>query len=163
MYMQIYRIDIIWFRATWVPRTEYYFEGGDKLILSGSDGGTHRSWGGVGFVVAPWCTHRTHGFLQFSDRMASLKLKVPGGKVGVITGYAPHNLKPYHERHDFYVNLARLWENTSVNGCRYFFGDFNARIGFQKPGEHAVFGPFGFRYEAAHKIYVPNRDTLFEF
>ena len=103
------------------------------------------------------------GFLQASDRMASLKLKVAGGKVGIITGYAPHNLKPYDERHDFYVNLGRLWEDTSVNGHKYLFGDFNARIGFRKPGEHEVFGPFGFGGEAVHQVDVPNRDLLFEF
>ena len=162
MYMRKYGIDIICLQETWVPQAEYYYEGGYKVILSGSDG-THRSWSGVGFVVAPWCTHRIHGFLQFSDRMASLKLKVSGGKVGIITGYAPHNLKPYDERHDFYINLGKLWEQTSVNGHKYLFGDFNARIGFQKAGEHEVFGPFGFGREAVHQVDVPNRDLLFEF
>ena len=82
MYMKMYGMDIICLQETWVPQAEYYYEGGYKVILSGSDD-TQRSWSGVGFVVAPWCTHRIHGFLQFSDRMASLKLKVFGGKVGI--------------------------------------------------------------------------------
>ena len=97
MYMRLYNIDVLCLQETRVPQAEYYNEGGYKVILSGGDG-TLRSWTGVGFVVAPWCTHRIYGFLQFSDRMASLKIKVAGGKVGIINGYAPHNLKPYDER-----------------------------------------------------------------
>ena len=114
-------------------------------------------------MVAPWCTHRVSGFLQYSDRMASLKLKVRGGKVGILTAYAPHNLKPYDERHNFYVNLSRLWEKTSVNGPKYISGDFNARIGSQRPGEGDIVGPFGFGRAAVHRVDVPNRDLLLEF
>ena len=95
--------------------------------------------------------------------MAALKLSVQGGKIGVITAYAPHNLKPLDERRQFYTELCKLWERTSVNGPRYFLGDFNARVAFQKPGESDCFGPCGFGREAVHKVECPNRELLYEF
>ena len=129
----MYAIDILCLQETWVPEAEYFNSDGYKVILSGSGDSSRRSWSGVGFMVPPWCVSKVHGFLQYSDRMASLKLKVTGGKAGIITGFAPHNLRPYDERRDFYDSLAKLWKRTSVNGRKYLFGDFNARIGFQKP------------------------------
>jgi len=118
MYMRMYGIDIICLQETWLPQAEYFYEGGYKFILSGSND-TQRSWTGVGFVVAPWCIHKIYGFLQFSDRIASLKIKVVGGKVGIISGYAPHNLKDFGERQEFYINLGKLLDKTSVKGQKY--------------------------------------------
>ena len=160
--MRRYGIDIICLQETWASQAEYYNNEGYKVILSGSDA-IGRSWAGVGFVVSPRYVNRIHGFLQFSDRLASLKLNVAGGKVGIITGYAPHNLKPYDDRHRFYLELGTLLELTSVNGPKYILGDFNARIGFQRPGEDTCYGPFGFGRELVHITDIPNRDLLLEF
>ena len=92
-HMLRYGVDIICLQETWASQAEYYNIKGYKVILSGSDA-VGRTWAGVGFVVSPRYASRVCGFLQFSDRLASLKLKVAGGKVGIINGYAPHNLKP---------------------------------------------------------------------
>ena len=64
-----------------------------------------RSWAGVGFIVAAHCRCRVKSYYQYSDRLACLKLKVPRGICGLITAYAPHNLKPLSERLYFYVQL----------------------------------------------------------
>ena len=160
--MRTYGIDIICLQETWVSQAEYYFESGFKVILSGTDEKT-RNWAGVGFVVAPWCVHLIHGFLQYSDRLASIKLKVKGGKVALITGYAPHNLKPYDERQNFYTQLGHILEKTSVNGSKFVLGDFNARIGWCRAGEEHAFGPYGFGREATHQVDVSNRELLLEF
>ena len=90
-------------------------------------------------------------------------MKGVGGKLGIITGYAPHNLKPYDERHNFYVQLNTLWEKTCVNGSKFIVGDLNARIGLCRAGEEQVFGQFGFCREAVHRVEATNRDILFEF
>ena len=115
LYMRMYGIDVVCLQETRVPQAEYYYDGGYKVIFSGIDE-AQRNWSGVGFIVAPWCIDSIHGFLQYSDRLASLRVKTRGGKVGIITGYAPHNLRPLEERQNFYTQLGRFCEKTSANG-----------------------------------------------
>ena len=160
--MRKYRIDILCLQETRAPKAEYYTDNGFFIILSGSEE-VKRSFAGVGFVVAPWCKHRVCGFLQFSDRMASLRVRGGEGQVAFICAYAPHNLKPYDERHRFYSDLGHLSDRTAVNGPKYFVGDFNARIGRRRPGEEDIMGPFTFGREAVHQVDTPNRDLLVEF
>ena len=162
MHMRKYRIDIICLQETWALKAEYYSEDGFRIILSGC-GEKTRSWAGVGFIIAPWCKHLVKGFLQYSDRMASLKMKVLEGTIGLLSCYAPHNLKPYDDGLHFYSELGKLWERTSVSGPKYLFGDFNARIAFRRCGEEHVLGPHGFGREAVHGVETPNRDLLLEF
>ena len=50
-----------------------------------------------------------------------------------------------------------------MNGPKYVFGDFNARIGHTKPVEDQVFGQFGFGREAVHAVEMPRRELLLEF
>jgi hypothetical protein len=131
------------------------------IIWSVSDDAS-RSWAGVGFIVAPSCKCLVRGFLQFSDRLASIKLKVSGGKIAFVTGYAPHNLRPFDEKHVFYIQLGQVLDQTSVNGSKYLMGDFNARVGHCRAGEELEFGPCGFGREATHQVEAPNRDLLFD-
>jgi hypothetical protein len=126
-------------------------------------GKTETNWTGVGFIIAPWCARFVAGFLQYSDRIASLKLKVSRGFIAIFSIYAPHNLKPLDERFNFYCELGRLFEKWSGNGNRYLFGKFNARIGRRRRGEEDVLGAYGFGREAIHAVEVPNRDLLMEF
>ena len=117
----------------------------------------------MGFIIAPWLAPRVTSFLQFPDRIASLKLKTRRGKFGFITAYAPHNLKPYDERRSFYSELITVLGKCRVNGPRYVLGDLNARIGQQRTGEKDIFGPYSFGKEASHKVESPNRELLLEF
>ena len=120
-------------QETWINRTEVLEEKGFFMILSGS-GDVERSWAGVGFIVAPWCRRRMKSYKQVNDRIAYVKLKVLGGVVGILTAYAPHNLKPLAERHDFYVQLDAVYRSCAGNKGRYILRDFNARIGPSLPG-----------------------------
>ena len=95
--------------------------------------------------------------------MAQIKLAVRGGTIGIISAYAPHNLKPLAERADFYFQLESTFRKCSANLGVYIFGDFNARIGRTRAEEEPVFGPEWFGKEAAHEVDVPNRDLLYEF
>ena len=95
--------------------------------------------------------------------MAYLKMKVGNGKIAVFNVYALHNLKPHDERFDFYLELGKLLKECSVNGRRFLFGDFNARIGRRRAGEENICGEYGFAREAMHEIESPNRDLLVEF
>ena len=137
-YMNIYGIGILCLLETRAPRADYFDDNGFRIILSGGDAEDESNWAGVGFIVAPWCRHLIHGFLQFSDRCACIKVKVRGGKIGIISAYAPHNLRPYDERYHFYQELGHLCDKCSVNGSLFLLGDFNARIGQRRPGEDDI-------------------------
>ena len=106
---------------------------------------------------------KVEGFLQFSDRLASLRLKTRGGRFSIVSAYAPHNLRSYDERHGFYLDLGRLLDTCSVNGPKCILGDFNAKIGQRRAGEDDVFGLHCFGREAVHRVESPNRDLLLEF
>jgi hypothetical protein len=72
-------------------------------------------------------------------------------------------MKPYNEKHQFYSDLGKIIDKTSVNGQKYLLGDFNARLGARRPGEEDVMGEFTFGREAARNVDTPNRDLMMEF
>ncbi len=103
-----YSIDILCLQETWVPKAEYYYEDGFWIILS-STADSRAKKPGVGFIVAPWALHMIHGFVQYSARVAYLKVTTGKGKMGLFTAYAPQNLRPHDERQDFYVELNKAY------------------------------------------------------
>ena len=104
-----HNISILCLQETWARKAEYFADDVFKVVLSGKDA-SGRTWSGVGFAVAPWCSRSIARFLQYSDRLASLKMKINGGKIGIITAYAPHNLRPYDERVEFYTGVGILYD-----------------------------------------------------
>ena len=160
-YMLMYNIGIFCLQETRASKADYYYnEDGFRIISAGTDEG--KSWAGVGFIIAPWLAARVTNFLQFSDRLASLKVKTRRGKFGFTTAYAPHNLKPYDERRSFYSELITVQSKCRANGPRCVLGDLNARIGQQRTGEEDISGPYGFGKEASHKVESSNRELLLE-
>ena len=100
LHMRRYNIGILCMQETWKTKAAAYDYQGFQVILSGPDQ-TNRCWAGVGFIVAPWLRRRVKSYQQTSERMAQIKLAVRGGTIGIISAYAPHNLKPLAERADF--------------------------------------------------------------
>jgi hypothetical protein len=162
LHMKRYNIEILCLQETRISDTDVYEEQGFLIILSGT-GQERRSWAGVGFIVSPRMMQRIKSYKQIDDRMCSLKVKVHGGVLGIITACAPHNLKPLVERFQFFTNLDREFRMCSANVDKFVFGDLNSRIGAQKVGEADVIGMCTFGREAVHKVEVPNRDLLLEF
>ena len=87
------------------------------IILSGHEG-PEINFAGVGFLVAPWACDAIVGFCQFNERMASIKLKIPGGEATVVSIYAPPNTPnhPYEERHDFFATAAEFVVDLRTHG-----------------------------------------------
>ena len=117
----------------------------------------------MGFVISRKLKSYIRGFCQVNERIASLKIKCRGGNVALVAVLAPHNLRPQCEKWDFYEKLDRVMSGTSTNGPNFVFGDLNARIGQQRPGEHRVVGPHSFGIEAQFQVEMPSRDFLMEF
>ena len=153
-YMSRFEIDVCCLQETRKSKSDVYTSNGAWCILSG---------GGVGFVISRRFRQYVRGFCQVSDRIASLKINCAGGTFAIITVLAPHNLRPQPEKWDFYDQLSNVLSNTSTNGPKFVFGDFNVRVGQPRPGEHDMVGPHSFGVEAQHRVEMPNRDFLLEF
>ena len=130
------------------------------MIMSGSVG-EGREHAVVGFIVAPGARPAIAGFLQLSSRIACLKMRVAGGKLSMISAYAPHEGHSYDQRQQFYSELDSAYAHTSANGLRLVFGDFNSRFHRQQPGEEDIIGGHVFRTD---RPIVPNsnRELLLE-
>ena len=88
---------------------------GHIFILSGAEHGS-RQYAGVGFIVAPWMRHAIKGYLQQDNRMASLRVRVSGGILTLITVYAWTNEHNYDVRHDFFADLLRFSQKCKSHG-----------------------------------------------
>ena len=95
--------------------------------------------------------------------LCTLKLRVPSGKLVIINNYAAHSGRAYDIRQAHFKQLQDVCASVSSYGLKIVLGDFNARLGLQRPGEESIIGPHGFGNEAKHEVEVPNRDMLLEF
>ena len=114
LHMKRYDIDILCIQETHNNIVSVEDEQGFLVLLSGS-GTDQRSWAGVGIIVAPRCRHRIKSYKQISDRLCSLKVKVDGGVLGVLSAYAPHNLHTLADRFQFFTELDYHYRNISAN------------------------------------------------
>ena len=151
-------VGIISIQETHISYSLYFTtEDGFFLILSGSAGREHA---GVGFIVAPWVKASLVGFLQMSNRLACLKLRVSGGQIAILSAYAPHSGHPHDERQYFHQELGQLYGRTSVNGMKLILGDLNAGVGSALAGEDVYIGKHTFGATRSH--FGSNRDLLLE-
>ena len=115
-YMLKYNIDLICLQESHRTKSDYYVtDAGCFVILSGA-AGSCKEYAGVGLVVAPWTRRSVVGFCQYSNRLASLKLRVPGGKAVFFSPYTPHSGKSLDERQAFFQSTAGIFSKTSSHG-----------------------------------------------
>ena len=127
-YMQKFKVGMMCIQETHTCKSSYFVsDEGFLVILSGASGDVHDS-AGVGFIVAPWLRRSVVGFCQASSRMASLKLRVQGGKAAFISAYAPHSGKRFDERQQFFQEVSDFLSQTSCHGPKFLMGDLNARL-----------------------------------
>ena len=160
--MSRYSISILCIQETHIAKSPYYTtENGFLVILTGSTG-IGRDYAGVGFIVAPWAKHAVACFLQLNSRLACLKFRVAGGKLGIISAYAPHNGHPFDARQEFFEKLGSMYERTAVNKGKFIFGDLNSRLHTRLPGEEAYIGDYVFGDPSANLGLSSNRELLLE-
>ena len=104
-------------------------------------------------------------FYRESCRQASLKLRVPGGKMEICSLYAPHSGKPFDERQTFF-QAAAGWMNSLFRHIRHglllALGDFNARLHKMHAGDSHFIGPHIFGNKNAYFNAESNRSFLLE-
>ena len=116
--------------------------------MSGGPEGVREN-AGVGYMIAPWVRKSVVSFCQASSRMASLKIRIQGGKMNVLTAYAPHTGYDFSDRQIFFFALAEFVNKQSAHGPKLICGDFNARLFTQLPGEEDVIGPYVYENQGA--------------
>jgi len=134
------------------------------LVLSGHEGDEQAGavYTGVGFLIAPEVKHSIIGHLQYSDRIAALKIKVDGGSLAVVTAYAPPGTKPHDERQNFYTELGDFVTRLSTHGPKIVVGDFNARLHMRFQGEEECIGEGVFGRCGAAPEEGTNRELFME-
>ena len=158
--METRGIGVMAIQETHVTGSPYFTFEKYLVILSGGNG--PREWAGVGFVVAPSLRHSVMAFTQHSPRLASLKIRVTGGTLVVISAYAPQSGRPPAERQDFFHELQEVHKNAKAHGATLILGDLNARIHHTSPDEDDIFGPHVFGNPAAIHTATGNREFLVE-
>ena len=116
----------------------------------------------MGFIIAPNVWHAIVGFMQSSNRLACLKLRVSGGQVAIISAYAPHSGHSFDSRQLFFEQLGTMIDKTSANGMKVVMGDMNARLLSQLPGEEDCIGEHVLGTGRLRAELGSNRDLLLE-
>ena len=157
------RIGVLCLQETHKRGSDYFITSdGFLVIFSGTSTGD-REHAGVGFLVAPWMRKYVVSFTQPSSRFASLKIRVKGGKINLITAYAPHNGYPYADRQRFFSELGDFENRLSGHGPNFVFGDMNSRLYRRLPGEETVLGGHTFWSDEPIITDDMNRHLLVEF
>ena len=134
-------MDVLCIQETHLNGAECYTREGYAVFLSGCRDSAERSYAGVGFIVSPRIRSAVVAFKACDDRIATLRLKIHGGMLTVLSVYAPHNGIDYDIRHTFYHSLQDHIRRTTENSTSYVLGDFNARLLQRKAGEEDIIGP----------------------
>ena len=139
------KIAVLRIEETHVKGFHYFMQDGFLVILSGvpetSDG---RTYTGVGFIVAPWAVAAVMGFQLINDRLASLKLRIAGGKLNLLSAYSPHSGHSYESRKEFFDQLVAAWKPVSAHCSTIALGDSNAKLFHRMPADEEVIGQYLF-------------------
>ena len=125
--------------------SEKYLTFGHFLVLvAGHDKEDQREYAGVGFIIAPHTVPSVIGATCYSNRIACLRLRVPGGNACIFSVYAPRNGHSLRVRQSFFAQFIRRYNSVFAHGPKLIYGDLNARIHQRLAGEDPIIGPFPF-------------------
>ena len=159
-------IGVLCIQETWQTLSDTFVtDTGYLVVLSGGaedrpDDPEDRA--GVGFIVAPSVRRSVVAFRQATSRLASLKLRIVGGKAAVVSAYAPHSGKDFLKRQSFFNELSDFVRKLSAHGPKLIMGDMNARLHEQFVGESLVVGPHVFASPGSDCKPDANRHLLVE-
>lgn len=97
---------------------------------------------GVGFLIKRALKNNITNFTGISERVALLQLKFENLNLSIIQVYAPTKCSSDEEIKKLYNDLAIAHDLADEKVL--VIGDFNAKIGQPKTGEHPVMGKYGY-------------------
>lgn len=121
-----------------------YFVHNEFIAVLSSNEGESRTYAGAGPIISKRIRQSVSGFLQLSDHLASVRLRIPGGELCSVTVYAPMNVYPFDERQASYYEAQDLILTQCVLGPTLALGHFTATIHVQTPSDNDVVGEYVF-------------------
>ncbi len=103
--------------------------------------------GDVVFILGPGLTRSWSHFIPFSERVASIDIRIKGGWatfIGLYFPYEKHTPENEQARFDASFELSEAICRIRHPGPRFVLGDFNTSFTYRNPDEHDVLGPFLF-------------------
>ena len=153
-------IHILCIQETHQPGAfSYVSDSGFLIINSGGlfDAPDHA---GVGFIVSPRSRSFVIGFRKHSNRIASIDLRIQGGKAVLFSAYAPHGGYSYEDRQTYFSDLSAAYSRVSSHGPKIIMGDLNDRLAYTQSGEADIIGEFTFGSEHNANDPLSNRNLL---
>ena len=113
-------------------------------------------------MIAPWLRHSLMGFAQLNNRTATVKLRVPGGPLSLVSVYAPQSAIEFDVRHAFFADLHTAASRCKPHGPVIIFGDMTARFPPHFCEETSAVGPHAFGDPACNPDATSNQQLLAE-
>ena len=88
---------------------DYYITDDGFLVVLSGKATDKKDYAGVGYLISPMVRSSIIGFCQAHERYAALKLRSTGGKIAIITAYAPHAGYSLDKRLDFFHRLGGFY------------------------------------------------------
>ena len=105
----------------------YISDAGSLIVSLGGILG-EREYVGVGFIISVSARPFVLGYREYTNRLASLRIRISGGQLGIVVVYAPISVVDYDIRYSFYAELIDCYAKLKCYGPKITIGDFNARI-----------------------------------
>ncbi|KAK3557964.1 hypothetical protein QTP86_005212 [Hemibagrus guttatus] len=138
--MERRKVDILCVQETrWKGSKARSIGAGFKLFYYGVDSKRN----GVGVVLKEEFVRNVLEVKRVSDRVMSLKLKIEGVMLNVVSGYAPQVGCELEEKERFWSELDEVMESIPTGDRVVIGADFNGHVGKGNTGDEEVMGKFG--------------------